>query len=618
MSGIEATGLANKKFRIFVALGICVACLCVLVGRLWYLQIIQGSFFRDRSENNRLRTVYIPAPRGVIRDRSGAELVRNRPSFNIELVVEDADDVATTVREVARIAHEDPERVLSKFVQQNKRRRFEPKVVLKDISRDIVATVGAQRHRLPGVIVNVVPSRSYPFGSLAAHTIGYTREITAEQLKSTRYRGYQAGEIIGQSGIEASLERYIRGDRGVRSVIVNARGVRISEAHFRAESPGSDVYLTLETEVQQAAERALDGARGAVVALDTTTGEIIALASSPTYDPSLFTRELSADVWRDLSNPKVNKLSHRAVQGTFPPGSIFKIFVAAGALMEGVTSKREELFCPGYLRFGRRNFRCHKHSGHGDSNLYDSIVQSCDVFFYTIGQRLGVDRIYRYAHDVFGLGSKLNVWGLDGSEGLIPSRAWKRAAFKKPSDKKWYPGETLPVAIGQGAVSTTPLQIARSMASVVNGGYLLKPQLISKIVAADGRILEDMGPSGIVEQKLDIDSDILEYLKRAMVGVVEDKRGTAHRAALPKHAAIKVGGKTGTAQVASRESGIKKEDHAWFAGFAPADKPRVVVVALVENGGHGGAVAAPIAQAVFKAYFGIKDEVPDKRLKGRG
>ena len=608
MSGIESTGITKKKFRVFIALGLCVGCLCILVGRLWYLQIIQGSFFRVRSENNRLRTVYVPAPRGIIKDRTGEELVRNRPSFNIELVVEDAEDVPATVRAVATIAGEEPERVLSRFLQQNKRRRFEPKVVLKDVSRDVVAKVAAQRHKLAGVIVNVVPSRTYPFGTLAAHTIGYTREISAEQLKSDGYRGYLSGEVVGQSGIEASLERYIRGDRGVRSVIVNARGVKISEAHFRPESPGSDVFLTIDRAVQQAAERALSGKRGAVVALDVKTGQIVALASSPTYDPSLFTREISPEVWRDLSNPVSNKLANRAVQGTFPPGSIFKIFVAAGALVEGVTSQHEKLFCPGFLRFGRRNFRCHKHSGHGNSNLYDSIVQSCDVFFYTIGQRLGVDRIYHYAHDVFGLGTKLRVWGIDGSEGLIPSRAWKRAAFKKPSDKKWYPGETLPVAIGQGAVSTTPLQIARSLAAVVNGGKLMRPQLIAKIVAADGRILEDMGSTGTVEQTLEIESDVLNYLRKAMVGVVEDKRGTAHRAALPKGSAIKVGGKTGTAQVASRESGVKREDHAWFAGFAPADKPRLVVVALVENGGHGGAVAAPIARDVFKSYFGIIDE----------
>lgn len=608
MPNLEATGINNKKFRIFVVLGICAGCLCVLIGRLWYLQIIQGDLFRDRSENNRLRTVYIPAPRGLIKDRFGEELVRNRPAFNIELVTEDAVDVEKTVTAVASIAGVDPEETLARFLQQNKRRRFEPKVVLKDVSRDVVARVAGQRHRLLGVIVNVVPAREYPHGSLASHTIGYTREISGDQLKSPNYRGYIPGEIIGQSGIEANLETYLRGDRGVRSVIVNARGVRIADAHVRKESPGSNVHVTLHSAVQKASERALAGKRGAVVVLDVRTGGILAIASSPTYDPSLFTREISKEAWRELSDPQSNRLANRALQGTFPPGSIFKIFVAAGALVEGVTSKTEKLHCPGFLRFGQRNFRCHKHSGHGASNLYDSIVQSCDVFFYTVGQRLGVDRIHHYAHDVFGLGKKLNVWGVDESEGLIPSRAWKHNAFRNSKDKKWYPGETLPVAIGQGAVLTTPLQIARSMAAVVNGGYLLRPRLISKIIAADGRILQDHDNSLIVEQRIEIDPEILKYLRRAMIGVVEDKRGTAHRAALPKSANILVGGKTGTAQVASRESGLKREDHAWFAGFAPADKPQIVVVVLVENGGHGGVVAAPIAKDVLMAYFDIEDD----------
>ena len=608
MSNLESTGINNKKFRIFVALGICAGCLCVLIGRLWYLQIIQGALFRDRSENNRLRTVYIPAPRGLIKDRFGEELVRNRPAFNIEIITEDAVDVEQTVLTVASIAGADPQEVLARFLQQNKRRRFEPKVVLKDVSRDVVAKVAAQRHRLLGVIINVVPAREYPHGTLASHTIGYTREISGDQLKSANYRGYFSGEIIGQSGIEANLETYLRGDRGVRSVIVNARGVRIGDAHVRKESPGSNVHVTLHSAVQKASERALGDKRGAVVALDAQSGEILAIASSPSYDPSIFTREISKEVWRELSDPLSNRLANRAVQGTFPPGSIFKIFVAAGALVEGVTSTTEKLYCPGFLRFGQRNFRCHKHSGHGASNLYDSIVQSCDVFFYTVGQRLGVDRIHHYAHDVFGLGQKLNVWGLEGSEGLIPSRAWKRDAFRKPADKKWYPGETLPVAIGQGAILTTPLQIARSLAAVVNGGYLLRPRLISKIIAADGRILQDHDTSRVVEQRVEIDSEILDYLRRAMIGVVEDKRGTAHRAALPKSARILVGCKTGTAQVASRESGVKREDHAWFAGFAPADKPRIVTVVLVENGGHGGAVAAPIARDILKAYFGIEGD----------
>jgi penicillin-binding protein 2 len=597
----------NLTPRILGAAVLCALCLSVLIGRLWYLQIVRGSFFRDRSENNRLRTVFIPSPRGVIADRHGEALVRNRPSFNIELVVEDAPNVTQVVTDLAALVGEEPQVLQERLDNQNKRRRFEPKVLLRDVSRDLVAQVSAQRHRLPGVIVSVVPVRDYPYGSLSAHTVGYLREISAEQLKSSIYQGYRAGDMVGQGGIEAALENYLRGERGAQAVIVNARGTKIGEAFFQPEIPGSDVHLTIDRQLQQVAERALEGRRGAVVAMHAQTGEILALASAPTFEPALFTGEIPKDVWADLTDVKSTKLSNRALQGAFPPGSVFKMFVAAAALSEGVADSADRTFCPGFLRFGARQFRCHKHSGHGSTNLYDALVQSCDVYFYTVGQRLGVDRIYEYAHDLFGFGEPVNLEGFDENSGLVPSTKWKATYFRNPSDKRWYPGETLPVAIGQGAVLATPVQVARAMAALVNGGKLLKPRVVSKIVASDGRVLEQRADGSQVMRVVDIDPAILAEIKRGMVGVVEDKRGTGKRAALPKESGIGVGGKTGTAQVASREAGIESEDHAWFAGFAPTDNPQIVVVALIENGGHGGEVAAPVTRAVLMQYFGLQE-----------
>jgi penicillin-binding protein 2 len=597
----------NLTPRILGASILCAICLSILVGRLWYLQIVRGSFFRDRSENNRLRTIFIPSPRGVIADRHGEALVRNRPSFNIELVVEDAPNVSQVVADVATLVGEDAQVLQDRLGNQNKRRRFEPKVLLRDVSRDVVAQVSAQRHRLPGVIVSVVPVREYPYGASSAHAVGYLREISAEQLKSTAYQGYRAGDMVGQSGIESALEHYLRGERGAQAVIVNARGTKIGEAFFQPEIPGSDVHLTIDRQLQQVAERALEGRRGAVVAMHAQTGEILAMASAPAFEPALFTGEIAKEVWADLTDPKSTKLSNRALQGAFPPGSVFKMFVAAAALSEGVTDNNERTFCPGFLRFGKRAFRCHKHSGHGHTALYDALVQSCDVYFYTIGQRLGVDRIHEYAHNLFGFGEPINVEGFDESSGLVPSTQWKATYFRSPQDKRWYPGETLPVAIGQGAVLATPLQVARAMAALVNGGRLLHPRIVSKVVASDGRILEQRSGASQVMRVVDIDPAILSEIKRGMIGVVEDKRGTGKRAALPKESGIGVGGKTGTAQVASRESGLDHEDHAWFAGFAPADNPQIVVVALVENGGHGGEVAAPVTRAVLMQYFGVQE-----------
>jgi len=536
------------------------------------------------------------------------------------VVVEDTPDLRKTVADVAALAGEDPEELYARVAKQTKRRRFEPKILLRDVSRDLVGAISAQRHRLPGVVVGVAPARQYPFGDLAAHLVGYIREISAEQLKSANYSGYRSGDMVGQSGIESSLERYLRGERGVQAVIVNALGNKIGEAYVQPEIPGSDVFLTIDRKLQKAADDAMVGKRGAVVAMNAKTGDILALSSAPRFEPAVFTGEISKDVWSDLTDPKEYKLSNRALQGAFPPGSVFKIFVAAAALSEGVTDTKEETYCPGFLQFGKRAFRCHKHSGHGSADLYEAMVQSCDVFFYTIGQRLGVDRIHYYARDLFGFGEPIGLAGIEESVGLVPSTKWKEAYFRNPQDKKWYPGETLPVAIGQGAVSTTPVQVARGLAAVVNGGKLLKPRVVRRVAASDGRVLEELSSAPEISRVIDIDPWILQELKRSMLGVVEDKRGTGHAAALPETSKIRVGGKTGTAQVSSRESGVIAEDHAWFAGFGPAEDPEIVVVALVENGGHGGAAAAPIARQIFMQYFNVPEPpkpTPQTQKKNR-
>jgi len=600
----------NLSVRVWGALGICALCLFILALRLWHLQIIKGHFFRDRSENNRLRMVYIPPPRGLILDRNGEALVRNRPSFNVDLVVEDSPNPEETVRTLAEIVGEPSEALLEKLSRQVKRRMYEPKLLLRDVSRDLVAKITAQRYRLPGVIISVVPARDYIKGDLAAHVIGYIREISSEQLKSPLYSGYRMGDLVGQYGVEARYERYLQGERGSQAVIVNAAGNKIGEAYSHLALAGSDLVLTIDRKLQEVADRALEGKRGAVVALDPNTGEVLALAGSPRFDPSIFTTEVSKETWADLSEGRDNKLSNRVTQGSYPPGSIFKIFVAAAALAEGVVTPSEKFFCPGYQTFGSRRFHCHKHSGHGSVDLFEAIVQSCDVYFYTVGQRLGVDRIYHYAHDLFDFGEPTGLNIGDESSGLIPSTAWKAKYFRNPEDKKWYPGETLPVSIGQGAITTTPIQIARGIAAVVNGGRVVRPRVVRRVMANDGRVLEEAQKGPEVIRSVDIDPGILERLKKAMVGVVEDRRGTGHRAALPEVSGISVGGKTGTAQVASKQSGSKDDDHAWFAGFAPADNPQIVVVALVENGGHGGVEAAPVARDLFAAYFGVPDPPP--------
>lgn len=602
----------NIAFRVWAAFGCAAVAVFVLVIRLWYLQIVKGDYFRDRSENNRLRTVYIPSPRGLILDRQGEVLARNRASFNIDFVTEDSKNPKETVAALADLTKVESADLYDRLTKQNKRRRFEPKLLLKDISRDLVAQVAVQRHRLPGVIINVVPSREYIHGELGAHVIGYTREINGEQLKNPQYAGYRMGDVVGQAGIESKWERYLRGERGSQAVIVNASGNKIGEAFFEPEIPGHNVLLTIDRKLQEAADKALEGKRGAIVALDPTNGDVLALASAPRFDPNMFTSEISKEQWSDLVAPKANKLNNRAVQGAYPPGSVFKIFVSMAILAEQVAPKSESTFCPGFYQFGKRAFKCHKHSGHGPATMYDSIVQSCDVYFYIMGQRLGVDRIHEYAK-MFGFGEFTGIDLAEENAGLVPSTEWKRKYFRDPEDKRWYPGETLPVAIGQGAVTATPMQVARSMAAAVNGGKVLKPRVVRRVSSSDGRVFEEHSePEVVRDLSTYIDPSIFKEVRRGMEGVVADIRGTGHRAALPEVAGISVAGKTGTSQV-----GTKEEDHAWFAGYAPVQNPSIVVAAIVENGGHGGATAAPLVRQVLAAHFGVDLEVEEAKKKAK-
>ncbi len=601
----------NIPFRANITLALALSCFVVITFRLWYLQIINGDFFRSKSENNRIRMVFQPPPRGLVLDRNGAVLAKNRPSFDIELVTEDSPDPRATVIEVARILAMDPEKLLEQLKAQKKRRRFEPKLLIRDASRDTVAKIVARRYALPGVEVAVTPTRDYVHGALASHALGYIREITSRQLDSPHFALYRSGDMVGQSGLESIWEYYLQGKRGVHRVVVNAMGTKIDETLFEAANPGHDITLTIDLDVQKAADKEMEGKRGAVVALDPMSGEILALASAPAFDPNLFTAELSADLWKDLISSREKKLNNRPLQGVYPPGSVFKIFMAAAGLAEGVISPTERVFCPGYLTVGSRRFRCHKHSGHGSVNMEEAMIQSCDVYFYTVGQRLGVDRIFEYATR-FGLGQKTGLKLSDESIGLIPSTEWKRRYFRNPEDQKWYPGETPSVSIGQGAVTVTPMQIARGLSALVNGGRVLVPYIVKQVNSADAAFKDsEFGPE--VSSELNIDPAILERVKKALVGVVYDQHGTGRRAKLPDELGIKVGGKTGTAQVVSLEytDANDRNDHAWFAGFAPADKPEIVVAAIVENGGHGGVTAAPIVEKVMEAFFRKKLGKPE-------
>ena len=596
MPPFERTGGLNMQFRARAALVVVLLVFFIIIVRLWYLQVVEGNYFRDRSENNRLQTVFIPPPRGLIKDRNGKDIVANRPSFNVELIAEDTPDEKQSVRALARVIGVETDSLIEKLRQQKRRRKFEPKLLLKDASRDVVAKVAAARYRLPGIIVSVVPARNYLYGDIAAHVLGYVREITQKQLESPRYPGYMLGDIIGQYGLESRWEQFLQGQRGRQRVIVNATGTRVGELSSDSEVSGSTINLTLDFNVQKAADAALEGKKGAIVAIDPRTGEILALSSSPRFDPNMFAGELTAADRTFLQQDK--KEVNRAVQGTYPPGSVFKIFMALGGLSEGVITPKDHINCSGSYRFAGRDYRCWLKTGHGTVELLSALTQSCDVYFYTVGQRLGIDGIKEYA-SLFGLGEKTGIELSDESSGLVPSQEWKRQRFHE----RWYPGETLSVSIGQGAVTVTPLQITNGVGAVVNGGTLYRPTLVKSIISSDGHLLEEVSPE--IVRNIKLKPEIVKAVKEGLVNVVNGARGTARKAQLNKALNITVGGKTGTAQVAGLQHGNKGHlmDHAWFVGYAPADDPKIVVGVVVENGGHGGSTSAPLAKQVMEAYF---------------
>lgn len=603
----------RKRVNIYIIIIITIFILLVL--RLIYLQLLNSEYFKDRSENNLLRTVYVQAPRGVIYDRDGQVLVSNRPSFNVEITTEDCPDIPKVLNKLSQISNISYDELNKKVKDHSKRRRFEPKVLIKDIDRDLLAKIVVHKYELPGIIINVIPSREYKYKNFASHVIGYIRELTQEQLKSPRFAklGYIMGDIVGQFGIEAKWEEYLQGKKGVQLVKVNANGIRISEESFDSEVPGHNIYLTIDKDVQLASDEALKEQKGAIVALNPQNGEILAMSSSPSFDPNIFTSELTTETWKDLNGPS-KKLHNRAIQGAYPPGSVFKAVMAVAGLTEGVITPNTKINCPGYLSFGKRRYHCHKHSGHGPVNLEMAMTLSCDVYFYVLGQRLGIDRIHEYAKK-FGLDRKSGINLQNENPGLIPSTQWKKKYYKNtPSQQKWFPGETLSVAIGQGANLVTPLQQANMIATIVNGGTLYEPHLIKKIVSNDQQFIDEDFGKKVIEQ-VDVPKEVLEEVKKSLVSVVNHERGTGKRARIDKRFDITVGGKSGTSQVIGLNYKIKDDahkDHGWFVGFAPAENPEIVVAVLAENGGGGGAVAAPIVKTVLEAYFNKKYPLKDK------
>ncbi|HOJ13700.1 MAG TPA: penicillin-binding protein 2 [Deltaproteobacteria bacterium] len=588
----------DLKKRSRYLLGFVIVLLGILALRLLYMQIIRGQYYEELSKNNRIRILPVLAPRGRILDRNGVVLADNRPALNVVVLPEDVTDVARTARRLAPLVDKDA-KAIEQAVIKGKTRPYDPVAVARDVDFEQVAKVEMEMFRLPGVSIEAVPEREYLFGDLACHVIGYIGEVSKARLEEMRGMDYSPGDLVGKNGIEAYCEAALRGTKGRRVVEVDATGRLSSVLEEVAPVPGRDVRLTLDADLHAVARHSLGDRAGAVVAMVPDTGEVLVMESTPGYEPSIFAGTLSPTQWREIMNDPLHPLENRALRGAYPPGSVYKVVVSLAAFKAGILNPDARVYCPGFYSMGRVSFGCWRREGHGYVDFVRALTESCDVYFYNLGRALGVDAIAEVATQL-GLGRKTGVLYNEAS-GVIPTRAWKRKRFGQP----WHPGESVIHAIGQGFTAVTPIQVAKAMSAVLNGGYVLKP----RIVADEPRI---------VERDLAIPRMQVEIIKRGLWGVVSDPRGTAH-SIWDKD--VPMGGKTGTAQVArgytsklpdEADIPYRYRDHAWFFGFSPIERPEIVVVAMVEHGGHGGAVAAPIVRDVIKGYYLIKGSRHDQ------
>ena len=581
----------------------------IMLLRLFQLQIVEGADLSDRSKRNSVRHIRLEAPRGDMVDREGRVLATTRPAFRVEVVPNDVRSPNLTYRALAMLIDREPGELREKVGDPKGRNRFKPVVLNADLSYDEHARLEAHRYALPGVMADTSPRREYVEGPLAAHLLGTVGEVQARQLETLRDSDYRQGDLIGQSGLESRFESHLRGRTGGRNLVVDVLGREIEVIDEVDAEPGDRIVLTIDADLQQVAEQAFKSSdpeqadySGALVALDPRNGDILALVSEPGYDPNAFAGGIDADAWRSLTGDPLRPMQNRALAGQYSPGSTYKAVVAVAGMGEDDFDPAETVFCPGHFRLGRRVYRCWKRGGHGDVDLAQALIHSCDVYFYQLGLKLGIDRIAEVAR-AFGLGARTGI-GLAGEKsGLVPTREWKERVKHEP----WLKGETVSAAIGQGFNLTTPLQLAVTYAAIANGGKRVTPRLVQRVETWNGELIEEIAAKPGVD--VGIDPAQIAVVKDALVQVVQAERGTGARARVP---GIQVGGKTGTTQVVSLkvveefekdEIPLRYRDHALFVAFAPAEAPEIVVSVLVEHGTSGGRVAAPIAQKVLARYF---------------
>lgn len=570
--------------------GLALIALGVIGFGYWRVQVVEGAYYRQLADNNRLRKLTIEAPRGWIYDREGRPLAENVPNYALSVDRALSRDLEGSFAFASRLVEIDAEELERRYRDRRSGAGFAPVVVAENLDLETVAHASALQLEHPEIGIEIAHRRLYRPAHQTAHLLGYLSEVSQDDLARAP-DAYRPGELIGKKGIERIYDDRLRGIDGARVAVVDSHGRFIEEFDHHPARPGRALRLTIDLELQQVAADLLAEKTGAIVALDPRTGEILAMVSAPSFDPNRFAGRLDPDTWQSLLDDRHKPLQNRAIQNTYPPGSVFKIVMAVAALEDLDINVDETVYCRGFSKIYNHRYRCHKAAGHGWVNLHKAIKYSCNVYFHQLGQRLDIEAIARYAR-AFGLGAATGLELGGEADGLVPDRQWSL----ERRGTRWYPGETISVSTGQGPILVTPLQVATMMAAVANGGDLVTPRL----VVADAPPARRPLPITLAPRTLDIVRD-------ALTAVVGDTDGTGRAAHLDD---LAIAGKTGTAQVVRQvtwtrndELDPEKRDHAWFASYAPVDRPELVVVVLVEHGGGGSKIAAPLARTLYETHF---------------
>jgi penicillin-binding protein 2 len=588
---------------------IVLAVFLVLAYGLWRLQIMQSDFYAGLAEKNRVRTVPVLAPRGKILDREGRIIVDNYPSFSALLLRDSGRDLLADADLIAQGLHLDADEVKTRIKRLAFMPQYEPIFIKDDITPDELAFIESHKNELPELDTITTHRRLYPRNGFMAHLIGYVGEVSEDMLNQPQWTFYNPGDIVGKSGVELEYNSWLMGKNGSRQVVVNSRGKEIRQLEEKPAEPGHQLKLTVDLDLQIAAEEALEGKNGAIVAMDPRTGEILAMVSRPIFDPNDFAVRIPRDEWNKLVTDDDHPLLNKAIQAQLAPGSTFKVIMATAGMQEGV-AENMRVNCPGGATFYGRYFKCwiaSQHHGHGVVDVHRAISQSCDVFFYTLAERLGIERIAKYAM-AFGLGQKTGIDLPQEASGVMPSEEWKIKNFKQ----KWYAGETISVGIGQGAVAATPIQMARAIGAIASGGVLRRPHVTNPTDLPPAMVTASSVPD---EQRVEFDPAHWQVITDAMADVLAPG-GTA---AASRIQGVDMAGKTGSAQTVSnalkeRYGAAGKsmfKDNGWFVGVEPRRNPEIVVCALFEEGEHGS-LAARVAAQVIKAYVEKQRRTPSK------